>query len=472
MRDDSTDFLREIHSVYFTGIKGVGMTALALCFDDLGIKISGSDIQSEFVTDSVLQKRNIKWKTGFDGLNISLDTDLLITTAAHGGLNNPEVLYAKQKNIPVLTYAEVLAKIANVKKVIGVCGVGGKTSTSSIIATIFDRANLNPSYVVGVGNIFPLGVPGHYSKDSEYFICESDDYVISPGIDNRPKFDLINHKILVVTNIEYDHPDVYQSFDDTKKAFRRIFEKIPDDGLLVACIDNPHVRQVIKGLLVPIATYGFSKDADYQIINYKIKDQKAFCEIKNGNNIYTFKLSVPGKYNALNGLAGFIVSEHVGIAIKDIIEGLEFYKGCRRRFELIKTEKDITYIDDYAHHPEEVVNTIKAAKEWFPKRRVVTIFQPHTYSRTKALFEEFTVALSNSDVLVLVDIFASAREEKDESVSSELLANKIRLINNNTYYIGNVSDISNWITQNVRSNDVVITMGAGDIYKYYEENNK
>lgn len=469
MSDFILDFLKGSTKVYLVGIKGVGMTALALCLDDMGFNVTGSDLSEEFVTDEILKKRGIDWKIGFFDSNIDNDIDVFITTAAHGGLNNIEVIAAKNKKIPIFTYAEFMANLVNTKDVIGVCGVGGKTTTSAMIATMLNFAKLNPSYIVGVGSIFPLGMPGHYDKSGKFFVCESDEYVVSPGVDNRPKFDLINHKILVVTNIEYDHPDVYKSFNETKKAFKKVFKKIPCDGLLVACIDNQNVRELIKDLDVPILSYGFSEDADFRLESYQVVNQKAICKIKQGGNLYGFRLSVPGRFNALNALASFVVGKHLNLKIEDIVSGIESYQGCRRRFQTIKTENSITYVDDYAHHPKEILNTINAAREWFLGRRIIVLFQPHTYSRTKALFDEFAIALAISDIVVLIDIFASAREEKDESISSEMLAEKIKKINKNSFYVGDISKARDWILGNVKKGDVVITMGAGDIYKFHNQ---
>ncbi|MCS7092525.1 MAG: UDP-N-acetylmuramate--L-alanine ligase [Patescibacteria group bacterium] len=461
------NFLKDLKKIHLTGIKGVGMTALALCLVDAGCEVSGSDVSDEFVTDEVLRKRNISWKIGFSPSNVDDDINALVFTAAHGGLKNPEVMSAKDRGIPVFSYAQFMANLANTKDVIGVCGVGGKSTTSAMIANLFDYANLKPSYIVGVGGIFPLGFPGHYEKDGKFFVCESDEYAVSPGVDNRPKFYLINHKILVVTNIEYDHPDIYHSFAETKKAFRLVFEKLPRDGLLVACVDNSNVASLLDNLKCKVITYGFSENADFRIQNYYLDSQKALCRIINGRIKYEFKLSVPGRFNALNALASFIVGKHVGINVDDIILGLESYLGCRRRFEIVKTQNGITYVDDYAHHPKEILNTIHAAREWFSGRRIIVLFQPHTYSRTKALFDDFSFALSKSDVVGLVDIFSSAREEKDDSVNSQLLVDKIKTMNKNSFYIGGVSEIDAWLDKNVMRNDVVITMGAGDIYKYH-----
>jgi len=264
--------IRKLKHVHFTGIKGVGMAALALYFRDLGIKVTGSDVEEVFVTDETLAKNGVLWTSGFSANNIEPKPDLLVTTGAHGGLKNPEVLVAIEKGIKVLTYAEALALVSGDKKLISVCGVGGKGSTSSMIAVALDVNNLHPSFVIGMGNIYPLETSGRYDKNGKYFICEADEYAISPGINNDPKFSLLKPFITVVTNIEHDHPDIYPKFADTLNTFRKYFLKIPKQGLLVANIDNLNTKRTIKGLKIPIQTYGFSKDADWQIKNLKYSE--------------------------------------------------------------------------------------------------------------------------------------------------------------------------------------------------------
>ncbi|KKQ37171.1 MAG: UDP-N-acetylmuramate-L-alanine ligase, partial [Candidatus Woesebacteria bacterium GW2011_GWA1_37_7] len=328
--------ITKLKHVHFTGIKGVGNTALALCLQDIGIKVTGSDVEEIFVTDGVLEKNKIKWNVGFGKKNLSPRPDLLVTTAAHGGLLNPEVTQAKEFDIPVTTFAEFLAELANTKDVIGVCGVGGKTTTTSIIAVLLNEAGLHPSFAIGVGNIYPIGVSGRLDKTGKYFVCEADEYVVSPGVNNTPKFLLLNPKILVVTNIEYDHPDVYTSFEETKKAFRKLFEKLPDDGLLVACIDNPNVTETMKDLGKRVETYGFCTDADWQIKNTKFReDNTLFTLYSKRENRYfdDLELSIPGRFNIQNAVAAFIIGKSLGISDKNLRKGLKAYQGCRRRFE-------------------------------------------------------------------------------------------------------------------------------------------
>jgi UDP-N-acetylmuramate--alanine ligase len=454
--------------IHFTGIKGVGNTALALCARDLGIKVTGSDIEELFVTDETLAKAKIEWKVGFNKNNIGKTVDILVTTGAHGGFDNPEVQAAKGMGIPITSYAEAMSELANEKEVITVCGVGGKTTTCSMLSVLFSEAGLHPSFVVGVGNIFPLGVPGRYEEHGQHFICEGDDYAIAPGTNNNAKFSLLKSKVVIVTNIEHDHPDIYPSLDSAMKTFREYFETIPQDGLLLACVDNKNVRKVIEELGVPINTYGFSKDADWVVGNVKFLKEKSTFTLKNTNELVSLDISVPGRYNILNAVASYVAGDFLGINKEKLKKGLSVYLGSRRRFEKIGIVDGVVIYDDYAHHPEEIKALLKAIREWFPKKRVVVIFQPHTYSRTKVLFKEFSRAFSDADIVGFMDIYSSAREEIDKTVSSKILAQETSKYNKNAFFAGNHGRTLSWMKENIKKGDILLTVGAGDIFHLHK----
>ncbi len=461
--------LKNIKHIHFTGIKGVGLTAVAQCAQDLGIKVTGSDTDEMFVTDETLDKRNIRWNIGFSTNNLTLKPDLLITTGAHGGLNNLEVLQAKKMGIKVITYAEGLALFSQNKKLISVCGVGGKGTTASIISVLLNKAGVDTSFAIGMGSILPIGVSGKYNNDSDYFVCEADEYAISPGINNDPKFSILDPFVTVATNIEYDHPDIYQTFDDTIRVYKQFLKRIPKDGMLVANIDNTNTKKVIAGLDVPKTTYGFNKDADWRVSEVKYKEGETAYEVVNTEaQKYQISINLPGEFNVLNSLAAFIVALHVGVPANKAIEAIKYYQGARRRFEKMGVKDGAIYYDDYAHHPSEIKSVIQAAKEWYPKRRLIALFQPHTYSRTKSLFKEFSEAFKQADMVGIMDIYASARETKDESISSEMLAAETKINNKSTFYLGDQQKTLNWLKDNVKKADVVLTMGAGDIFHLYK----
>lgn len=461
---------RKFKNVHLTGIKGVGMTALSLYLSDMGIRLSGSDVSEVFVTDDVLKKRNIVWKVGFNKKHIGKSTDLLITTAAHGGLVNEEVKYAKDHGIKVLTYAEALAEISYEKETVCVCGVGGKTTTCSMLSVLLDSASLDPSFVIGVGDIFPLGVSGRYVASGRNFICEGDEYVVSPGVNDNAKFSLLKPKVIIVTNIEYDHPDIYKSFDETKEVFLNFFNKLPKYGSLIANADNANTMSVVAKSKAKAVTYGFDKASDYRIQNVKYQDQKTKFDIyikKSKKLVEGVVISVPGEFNVRNATSVFVAGDILGLGEEEIKKGLARYLGCRRRFEDMGNFKGAKFFDDYAHHPGEIKETLKAVRSWYPDRRIVAIFQPHTYSRTKALFGEFAKSFKKSDVVALMDIYSSARETDTLGMDSRLLADETEKYNKKTFYVGGQKETLEWIDKNVKSGDVVLTMGAGDIFHLY-----
>jgi UDP-N-acetylmuramate--alanine ligase len=459
--------LKNLKSIHFTGIKGVAMTSLALCAQDLDISVTGTDTDEIFVTDEVLKERKIKWEVGFGKNNWDKKPDLLITTGAHQGFNNKEVVSAKENGIPVMSQAESLNLFSQGKELISVCGVGGKTTISSIIAAIFQINNIDISYAIGVGKIYPIGYGGKYSEKSKYFICEADEFVVSPGVDDRPKFSLLSPKIIIATNIEHDHPDIYPTIADTKNAYLSFFNKLPKDGLLIAFKDNKNTMDVIEKLKdVSYTTYGFSEGSEWKITDISIEDGYQTVRFKDpANKEYSFKLHLPGKYNALNALAALIATKSAGIEIKQIIYALENFIGTERRFQKIGVSKSgILVYDDYAHHPNEIKSVIEAAKTFFPDRRIISVFQPHTYSRTKSLFKEFTESFKDSDVVLLMDIYSSAREKMDLTVSSQKLAEEISKDQENVYCTSNHKSTIDWLKQNAKENDLVITMGAGNVF--------
>ena len=461
-----------IKNVHLTGIKGVGMTALALYLTDMGIKVGGSDVSEVFVTDEILKKKGISYKLGIKKENVPSDCDLLITTAAHGGLNNVEAVYARKKNIKVITYAEALAMISLEKETICVCGVGGKTSISSMLAVVCDSAGLNPSYIVGVGNIFPIGVPGRYVREGRNFICESDEYVVSPGVDNRAKFNLLFPKVIVVTNIEYDHPDIYKNLDETENTFLQFFNKLHKFGYLIADSDNENTMSVAKKSKANLITYGFDKTADYFIKKIRHVDQKTKFDLyikKNKILVKDISINLPGKYNVKNAVAAYAVGNLLGISEENLRKGLNRYLGCRRRFEQMPFYKGATFYDDYAHHPKEIENVIETTRQWFRKRRIIVIFQPHTYSRTKALLDQFSKSFNKADIVGIMDIYASAREKADPKLSSEVLVKAVKRHKDKVVYLKDHANTIKWIENNVNAKDIVLTLGAGDIFHLYDK---
>lgn len=470
--------IKSAKHVHFTGIKGVGLTSIALCVRDLGAKITGSDVEEEFVTDEVLKRNGLSWSVGFDAKNLEPKPDILVYTGAHGGLTNPEVVAAKEMGIPVLSHFEALAQLAEGKKLIAVCGVGGKTTTSAMIATILEYAGTNPSWAIGVSDIPSLSGSGHFDIEGEYFVTEADEFVISPGADNRPKFHLLNPHIVVVTNIEHDHPDVYPTFSDTEKAYKEFFEKLPDNGFLLINADNKNSMNLLqkeqKNYGFEFSTYGKELGL-WQFRDETFKDGRTEFKLKtdmlDDDNWIDAILHVPGIFNLYNATAAYAVSQTLLIDPESTVEALDEFKGCKRRFEKVAEVNGILFYDDYAHHPEEIKATLKATREWFPDKRIVVVFQPHTYSRTKALFTDFAKSFNAADIVGISDIFASAREEKNPSVSSEKLVEEIKKYHphpEHVGYLGNLENAAKISKSVLKEGDVFMTLGAGDIYKIHK----
>ncbi len=461
--------LRRIKKVHFTGIKGVGMAALAFCAQDLGLEVSGSDVKEEFVTDAVLERRGIKWQTGFSPENIPEDTDLLIFTGAHGGEANREVVAAQQKGVVTFSHAQALARFMKGKIGISTCGVGGKTTTASMIAILLQTAGLNPSFAIGAGEIFPLGFPGRFNEKGKAFVAEADEYATSPS-DRTPRFMFQKPKIVVLTNIEHDHPDVYPNIKSTLKAFRNFIVKLSSDCLLVACLDNKNVANLIQSIKVPVKTYGFCKYADWQIIDWHLEPGKTVFSLRHKGDVFKdLTLKVPGRFNILNATASFVVGNFLGLKFDKLKQGLLAFLGTERRFEKVAEVGKVLLYDDYAHHPLEIKATLKAAKSWFNNRKIVVIFQPHTYSRTKFLLTEFADSFQDADQIIITKIYASAREKADLQISGAILAQEIAKRGKKVCYQAGCQAVCRFLEENIKAGDVIFTLGAGDIFLWHDK---
>jgi len=445
----------KINSIHFVGIKGVGMTPLAIIAKEAGLAVSGSDIADEFITDISLKKAGIAPLVGFAKENVG-DVDLVITTGAHGGFNNLEVLEAKRKNIKILTQGEAVGIFMNGEIFgrkftgISVTGTHGKTTTSAMIATLLKVNKLDPSFLIGTADALSLGAPGHYGK-GEYFVAEADEYMTEPTFDKTIKHLWQHPKIAVITNIEFDHPDAYKSLDETREQFLKFANQLPKDGVLITCGDDPQVQELLLEFKGRKITYGIKKGNDYAVEEV-LKD---------------IKLPVFGDHNRLNATAAYIVGLEIGLTQEQIMSGLLEFKGSKRRSEFVGTlSKGALLYDDYAHHPTEIQKTLRAFREKFTDSKIICIFQPHTYSRTKSLFGEFSQSFKDVDKVILTNIYASLREKPDPSVSMQELADKI---GEKAIFMPDSVDVISYINNHQAKDVVFITMGAGDVYKISEK---
>ncbi len=508
--------MNTVKYIHFVGIKGVGMTPLAIIAKEAGISVSGSDISDEFITDELLKKAEILPLVGFSKTHIK-DPDLVIATGAHGGFDNLEVRVAREKKIKVITQGTAAGIFMDGaifgKKFTGisVTGTHGKTTTTAMIATILKSNNLDPTFLVGTGFVPSLGSDGHFGK-GKYFVSEADEYMTEPKYDKTIKFMWQNPKIAVITNIEFDHPDAYKTIDDVRNACEKFAQKLEKDGVLICCGDNVQVRKLLEKYKGKKITYGFSKDNDFVISGVRFRhsgdrpvggdsriskgnarfwtrrvpdgnpssqndgEDKGILEFRisrKGKDLGKIQINVFGIHNALNATAAFIVGLNLGLTPNNIRKGLLEFRGTKRRSEFIGTLKSgARLFDDYAHHPTEIQSTIKGFRQNFPDTKLVCIFQPHTYSRTKSLFEQFSKSFSDVDTLILTNIFASLREKKDPKISSELLANDTRKYSKNVYFLPTLRNVVEYVnSKNYGKDTIVITMGAGDVYKINQKLN-
>lgn len=458
--------------IHFVGIKGVGMMPLAIIAKQAGFDVTGSDIADVFITDDVLKKMNILVSNGFNKSHVG-DVDLVITTGAHGGRNNIEVKEAVKRGIRVVTQGEAVGLFMEGEIFgrnftgISICGTNGKTTTTAMIATILKSAKLSPSYIIGTSFIPSLGYAGHLGN-GKYFVAEADEYATDPVFDKSAKFLWQSPKIIVITNIDFDHPDIYPSIRETKEAFKKFICNLPSDGLLVAYGDDPNVQDILKDFTGNKITYGIDLKNDFVLSDITTENTKTQFRLKNNKDFdYIFKLSIFGEQNALNAAASIVVGNYIKLSVDTLQKGILLYKGSKRRSEFVgKLKSGALVFDDYAHNPTKVSATLKAFRSAYSNKRIVCIFQPHTYSRTKSLFEQFVPSFNDADTVIITNIYASLREKKDPTVSSEFLASVMKRSYKDVVFLPKLQDVVEYIDKKKYGEDtIIITMGAGDIYK-------
>ena len=458
--------LNQSKNIFFLGIKGVAMANLAVILKKMGKNVTGCDIEEEFITDRLLKDNKITWQIGFKPNSLPKQTDLIVYSAAHGGTNNSLIVEAIKNKVNVISQAQLQGKLMNqFENKIAVCGCHGKTTTSSLLVYALNRLKQRPSYLVGVP--FFSGHQGGDFQGKKYFVIEADEYGVNPPIDKTPKFNLLNPNYIIATNIDFDHPDVYEDIEETKEAFKKFFNNNNLGSIvprLLLCVDDKNLMEVAESLpKESYFTYGFDKNADYQITEWNTNKEESTFKINN----FEYKISLFGEKNISNATAVISFLLHLGFSQDKIKDAIVGFTGAERRFEQVYFKNNIYLFDDYAHHPAEISATISAAKSRFPNRRIIVIFQPHTYSRTKNLLKEFGESLALADISLILPIFASARENaKDFNVSSKDIVSKIKdSLNKDCLYSGSNVQLINQLDRILKTGDVMFTMGAGDVYK-------
>lgn len=449
--------------VHMVGIKGVAMAAMAVFFAQKGMKVTGSDVPDEFPTDAELKAAHILVFDGFDPNHVLQKKlpDAVIYTGAHNGRDNPEVAAAIAKSIPVFPHGQALGMVMDAYRQVAVGGSHGKTTTSAMIAAILSSSGAQPSYAIGCGSIGGLGPAGKFGKGS-WFVAEADEYVTDPGHDQTPRFLWMKPEILVVTNIDFDHPDAYADLSSVQDAFVRLQNQQVGQQLTIVNIDDPKSVPLLSGKHV--ITYGFSPRADVRISHVGDGAERTFFTLEQrGTKLGEFTLKVPGIHNVANATAAIIASQSAGVSLELVKAGLLTFVGTKRRFEKVGIARGAVIYDDYAHHPAEIEATIAGAKRWYPDARILAVFQPHTYSRTKALMEQFSKAFDQAAVTIIADIYASARESDTLGISAETLVEHIAKRGRDVYSGKDLEKVITLLEKIVRSGDVVLFMGAGDI---------
>jgi len=449
-------YLKKYH-IHFVGIGGIGMSGIAELLLNLGYKVSGSDVKKSDITDrleslggTIFKEHAAEHMEGADVVVVSSAIDP----------DNPEVQAAGQSSIPVIPRAEMLAELMRLKYSIAIAGAHGKTSTTSIVASVLAEGGLDPTVVIG-GKLKSIGSNA---------VLGQGDFIVAEADESDGSFLKFSPTIAVVTNIDKEHLDFYEDLDAIKTVFSNFLDRIPFYGLAVLCLDNEPIQDLIPQLKKRYTTYGMSAQADFHIRDVSFANQKSGFNIyHHGQKLGHITLNLPGIHNVYNATASIAVGVELNIAFDQIKSALETVEGVQRRLEIKGETNDVIVIDDYGHHPTEIKITLKTIEENWPDRRKVVVFQPHRYSRTQALFDEFSRAFYQSDVLLVMPIYA-ASEKKIEGVSSQNLCEEIKAHGHkDVIYVDGFKAAFSHLKQTLQPHDLLLTLGAGDVWKVGEK---
>lgn len=448
---------------FIVGIKGTAMSNLAVILKQMGHAVSGCDLAEEFITDPVLKQYAIPVSVGFDPALLPETAQFVVYSAAHQGAANPIVARAREKGIKTVPQAVLLGNIMDeFTNRLAVSGCHGKTTTTSFLAYALGRLGKDPSYLVGAP--FFNGLPGGHYGSKEYFVIEADEYGVNPPSDKTPKLLHLRPSHAICTNIDFDHPDVYDSIEDTKKTFIAFLSGKKS----YLCIDDPILRSVIPQIRGDRKTYGFSEKADLKISHPRYTETETSFELTyRGESLGEFTINLFGEKNILNATAAIFLLMSLGFTADAVREAVKGFSAVKRRFELVFRNGGTYLFDDYGHHPNEIAATIAAARRRFPGRRIIVLFQPHTYSRTLSLKDEFVTSLGTADLAFVAPIFPSARENASQfrisSADLEKLAATRHL--ETVKACASMDAMVGRLKAEVKPGDVIFTIGAGDIYK-------
>ena len=448
---------RNFQRIHLVGIGGIGMSGIAEVLLTLGYSVSGSDTRPSTVTER-LQNLGAVIYEGHKASNVEGAHVVVTSSAIQSG--NPEVAEAHKRKIPVIPRAEMLAELMRLKYGIAVGGAHGKTTTTSLVASILTAAHLDPTFVIG-GRVNQAGTTARLGR-GDYFVVEADE--------SDRSFLLFAPVVAVVTTIDREHLDQYSSLEDIQDAFVQFVNRVPFYGAAILCLDEPNVQAIIPSVKRPILTYGVSSQADLVISDIQLQGLVSeFRLTYKGEDLGVFRLPhPPGIHNVRNAAAAAAVALYLNVPAELIRQGLANFGGVGRRFDVKGSVNDITVIDDYGHHPAEIRATLEAARGC-DFNRLLVLFQPHRYSRTQHLWDDFRVAFNRADVLVLIDIYA-ASEPPIPGITSEALASAIRDAGHkNVHYIRSMHESIEFLLKSARPGDAILTVGAGNVSRASNE---
>lgn len=447
---------KNIKKVHFVGIGGIGMSGIAEILLNQGFEISGSDKNLSEITQR-LSDLGIKIYEGHFTENLA-DVDVLVYSSAVT-LDNPEVQAAIQKKIPIIKRAEMLAECMRMKYGIGIAGTHGKTTTTSMVGLVLTEANIDPTIIVG-GKLSGLGGTNARLGNGEFIVVEADEF--------DRTFLKLTPTIAAITTLEKEHLDTYADLEDIKSAFIEFANKVPFYGFVTLCLDEPALQDILPQINKKVITYGTSPQADIRAINIVHNEfSSSYSVMYKGENLGEIKINIPGLHNVKNSLVAVCVGIELGVKFDVIKKSLEKFSGVYRRFE-VKFNQEVMVVDDYAHHPTETSATLAGIRSGW-NRRLVAVFQPHLYSRTRDFYNEFGRSFLNSDLFICTDVYP-ARETPIEGVSGELISNSAKKFGHkNVIYVKDKNEVVKVLEDNITAGDIVVTMGAGDIWKYGEK---
>ena len=448
--------LGRIQQVHMVGIGGIGMSSVAEVLLNRGYHVTGSDLKQSDVTER-LDGLGARIYEGHAASQVG-EADAVVYSSAVNPETNPETLEAEQRRIPLIPRAEILGELMRMKFGIGVAGTHGKTTTTSMAGMVTTEGDFDPTIIVG-GKVTVFG-SNAVAGQGDVIIVEADEY--------DRTFLRLTPALAVITNIEADHLDTYTDLDAIKSAFVQYANAVPFFGAAICCLDDPIVQEIIGQIERRIVTYGTSRQAEIRAENIRQEGGHTVYDVYNREeHLGEIELQVPGVYNVRNSLAAVAVGLELKTPFEKIKEGLKRFSGVERRFQQVgETDEGVLVLDDYAHHPTELTATLEAASVGWPERRLVAVFQPHLYSRTRDFKDDFARAFFNADTLVVTDVYGS-REEPIEGIDGQMLSElAVRYGHRDVHYVEDKEDLPAFLADLVRPDDLVITLGAGDVYRY------